>query len=151
MIRRPPRSTQPTTLFPYTTLFRSVSPLVNAVLGGDVDALHHALAMLSASATPLAAVTRPLLNRAMLIAQIQAEVERTGSLDRAMETQGKAIFWKEKGNVQRQVRAWNLDKVSRLVERLLAAERGTRDSRGPGDVAVKQELLTIARQAARGR
>jgi aspartate-semialdehyde dehydrogenase len=25
MIRRPPRSTQPTTLFPYTTLFRSVS------------------------------------------------------------------------------------------------------------------------------
>jgi hypothetical protein len=23
MIRRPPRSTQPTTLFPYTTLFRS--------------------------------------------------------------------------------------------------------------------------------
>jgi hypothetical protein len=26
MIRRPPRSTQPTTLFPYTTLFRSVFP-----------------------------------------------------------------------------------------------------------------------------
>jgi LuxR family maltose regulon positive regulatory protein len=25
MIRRPPRSTQPTTLFPYTTLFRSAS------------------------------------------------------------------------------------------------------------------------------
>jgi hypothetical protein len=24
MIRRPPRSTQPTTLFPYTTLFRSI-------------------------------------------------------------------------------------------------------------------------------
>jgi Fe-S cluster biogenesis protein NfuA len=24
MIRRPPRSTQPTTLFPYTTLFRSL-------------------------------------------------------------------------------------------------------------------------------
>jgi hypothetical protein len=28
MIRRPPRSTQPTTLFPYTTLFRSGSTLV---------------------------------------------------------------------------------------------------------------------------
>jgi cyclophilin family peptidyl-prolyl cis-trans isomerase len=26
MIRRPPRSTQPTTLFPYTTLFRSLDP-----------------------------------------------------------------------------------------------------------------------------
>jgi glucosamine--fructose-6-phosphate aminotransferase (isomerizing) len=27
MIRRPPRSTQPTTLFPYTTLFRSLEKL----------------------------------------------------------------------------------------------------------------------------
>jgi uncharacterized protein YdeI (YjbR/CyaY-like superfamily) len=27
MIRRPPRSTQPTTLFPYTTLFRSPAAL----------------------------------------------------------------------------------------------------------------------------
>src|SRR6187401_2770906 len=41
MIRRPPRSTQPTTLFPYTTLFRSLavgdepglgSPLCDAVM-----------------------------------------------------------------------------------------------------------------------
>jgi arylformamidase len=28
MIRRPPRSTQPTTLFPYTTLFRSQNRLI---------------------------------------------------------------------------------------------------------------------------
>jgi len=128
-----------------------VGPLVNAVLGGNVDELHHELAMLSASATPLASVTRPLLNRAMLIAQIAAEVERSGSLDRAMESAGRAIFWKEKGAVQRHVRAWNLEAISRLVHRLLEAERATRDSRGPGDVLVRHELLTLARQAARGR
>lgn len=133
------------------TVESDVGPLVNAALGGDIDALHHELAMLSASATPLASVTRPLLNRAMLIAQIAAEFERSGSLDRAMETAGRAIFWKEKGAVQRQVRVWNLDAVSRLVHRLLEAERATRDSRGPGDIMVRQELLTVARQAARGR
>src|SRR3546814_8080439 len=33
MIRRPPRSTRTDTLFPYTTLFRS---LVHALIGGDV-------------------------------------------------------------------------------------------------------------------
>src|SRR5256885_13286231 len=33
MIRRPPRST----LFPYTTLFRSVNEIVSFELGGDVD------------------------------------------------------------------------------------------------------------------
>src|SRR6059036_3762490 len=32
MIRRPPRSTQPTTLFPYTTLFRSPALAKSAVL-----------------------------------------------------------------------------------------------------------------------
>jgi PPP family 3-phenylpropionic acid transporter len=31
MIRRPPRSTQPTTLFPYTTLFRSIAWAVDSL------------------------------------------------------------------------------------------------------------------------
>jgi hypothetical protein len=31
MIRRPPRSTQPTTLFPYTTLFRSGQEIAETV------------------------------------------------------------------------------------------------------------------------
>src|SRR3546814_2856998 len=30
MLRRPPRSTRTDTLFPYTTLFRSIKPFVNA-------------------------------------------------------------------------------------------------------------------------
>jgi UDP-N-acetylmuramate--alanine ligase len=45
MIRRPPRSTQPTTLFPYTTLFRSLIATIlaaaeldpTAVIGGRLD------------------------------------------------------------------------------------------------------------------
>lgn len=126
-------------------------PLVNAVLGGDLDRLHHELAMLAASGAPLASVTRPLLGRAMLIAEIQAAFEKTGSMDRAMESAGKAVFWKDKALVQRQARIWSGDATARLIQRLLAAERATRDSVGPGDVVVKQELLAVARQAARGR
>lgn len=128
-----------------------VGPLVNAVLGGDAAALHHELAQLQASATPLASVTRPLLNRALLVAQIGAAFERSGSMDKAMETEGKAVFWKEKGTVQKQARIWSGDKAGRLIERLLEAERLTRSSTGPGDAAVRQELLTITRQAARSR
>lgn len=128
-----------------------VGPLVNAVLGGDAAALHHELAQLQASATPLASVTRPLLNRALLVAQIGAAFERTGNMDRAMESEGKAVFWKEKGAVQKQARIWNAEKAGRLIERLLEAERMTRTSLGPGDIAVRQELLTITRQAARNR
>src|SRR3546814_2467878 len=43
MIRRPPGSTRPDTLFPYTTLFRSVSAPTDAAFGrlapGTLDAL----------------------------------------------------------------------------------------------------------------
>src|SRR3546814_10273428 len=35
MIRRPPRSTRTDTLFPYTTLFRSVQAIVGADAGAD--------------------------------------------------------------------------------------------------------------------
>ena len=96
-------------------------------------------------------MTRPLLNRALLIAQIQAAFERTGSMDKAMEAEGRAIFWKEKSAVQRQVRIWNSEHVGKLVHRLLEAERMTRSSHGSGDTAVRQELLTITRQATRNR
>jgi delta 1-pyrroline-5-carboxylate dehydrogenase len=42
MIRRPPRSTQPTTLFPYTTLFRSAEQTLTintAAAGGNAALL----------------------------------------------------------------------------------------------------------------
>src|SRR3546814_18542830 len=38
MIRRPPRSTRTDTLFPYTTLFRSVDHQFFTQIGGDLDA-----------------------------------------------------------------------------------------------------------------
>src|SRR3546814_3318591 len=41
MIRRPPRSTRTDTLFPYTTLFRSVATLMQGIaLGGLVQGIH---------------------------------------------------------------------------------------------------------------
>lgn len=133
------------------TIEADVGPLVNAVLGGDVDGLHRELAMLHASATPLAAITRPLLGRAMLLGRIQAEFEECGSMERALESAGRAIFWKEKGAVNRQLRLWPADSIARLVHHLLEAERATRGSGGAGDVIVRHQLLTIARQAARSR
>jgi tetraacyldisaccharide 4'-kinase len=40
MIRRPPRSTQPTTLFPYTTLFRSKFAATLTAAGAEVVDLY---------------------------------------------------------------------------------------------------------------
>ncbi|CAN5416794.1 DNA polymerase III subunit delta [soil metagenome] len=125
--------------------------LVNAVLGGDLKAMGQQLAMLGAAGANMGAILRPLQNRAMLLAQIRAEYDASGRLDAAVESAGKAVFWKDKAAVQRQVKLWDAPAIGRAIQRLSAAERASRSSRNAGDVLVTHELLTIARQAARER
>lgn len=133
------------------TIDADMGPLVNAVLGGDIDRMQHELAMLDLRGASLAGVMRPLIGRAMLIADIRADFEEMGRLDAAMDKAGKAIFWKEKPAVQAQVKRWNSGAITRAVERLAHAERATRDSKHAGEIVARNELLTVARQAARER
>jgi DNA polymerase-3 subunit delta len=128
-----------------------VAPLVNAVLGGDLKAMHRELTSLSETGAAMASVIRPLLTRAMLIATIRDAFDASGRLEAAIETAGKAVFWKEKGLVSRQVRLWDAPGIARVIQRLLEAERASRGSRGTGDLMVRHELLAITRQAARER
>ena len=128
-----------------------VAPLVNAVLGGDLKAMHRELTSLSEVGASMASVIRPLLTRAMLLANIRADFDSSGRLEGAVEAAGKAVFWKEKGVVTRQVRLWDATGIARVIQRLAQAERATRSGRGTGDLLVRHELLTIARQAARER
>lgn len=128
-----------------------VAPLVNAVIGGDLNAMNHELHRLTQTGAAMASVIRPLLTRAMLVAAIRADFDASGRLEQAMETAGKAVFWKDKGAVSRQVRLWDATGIARVIQRLLDAERATRGGRGAGDLMVRHELLTIARQAARER
>lgn len=128
-----------------------VGPLVNAVLGGDLKAMHKELSRLAETGAAMASVIRPLLARAMLIANIRADFDASGRLEAAVEAAGKAVFWKDKGLVSRQVRLWDSPGAARVIQRLLEAERATRGGRGAGDLLVRHELLAIARQAARER
>lgn len=128
-----------------------IGPLVNAVLGGDMKAMHKEMLRLTETGAAMASVIRPLLNRAMLIANIRADFDESGRLESAVEAAGKAVFWKEKGTVSRQVRIWDAPSAARVIQRLLEAERASRGGRGAGDLMVRHELLAIARQAARER
>ncbi|UZW54599.1 DNA polymerase III subunit delta [Sphingobium sp. JS3065] len=127
------------------------APLVNAVLGGDLRGMHRELGRLAEAGTAMAAVLRPLLTRAMLLANIRADFDDSGRLEGAVEAAGKAVFWKEKGVVTRQVRIWDAPGIARVIQRLAQAERASRSGRGLGDLMVRHELLAIARQAARER
>lgn len=127
------------------------APLVNAVLGGDLRAMNRELGRLAEAGATMAAVLRPLLTRAMLLANIRADFDQSGRPEGAVEAAGKAVFWKEKGIVTRQVRIWDANGIARVIQRLAQAERASRSGRGLGDLLVRHELLAIARQAARER
>lgn len=133
------------------SLEEDIGPLVNAVLGGDLKTMHAELAGLRVIGTNMGSILRPLQNRAMLLANIRAVFDASGRLDAAIESAGKAVFWKDKATVTRQVKLWDANGIARVIQRLGAAERASRSSRNAGDIMVTHELLTIARQAARER
>src|SRR3546814_444053 len=54
MIRRPPRSTRTDTLFPYTTLFRSIAPTVHARMAPAPAAAAARVAIAAATAAAIA-------------------------------------------------------------------------------------------------
>ncbi|MEJ7927015.1 DNA polymerase III subunit delta [Sphingobium sp. AN641] len=127
------------------------APLVNAVLGGDLPAMHRELARLRMIGAHMATVIRPLISRAILLAGLRVEVERGQRPDAVVEAAGKSVFWKDKPVVTRQLRLWDAAGIARVIQRLSTAERTTRGGRNAGEVLVHHELLMIARQAARER
>lgn len=131
------------------TLEEDNDALVNAVLGGDLKALQQELGKRGAMGSSVGSIFWGLHRRATMIANIRADFDRSGQMDAAIEA--ARVFWKDKGAVQRQVRIWDGNGIARVIRRLGAAERMSRSSRNAGDVLVSQELLTIARQAARSR
>ena len=96
-------------------------------------------------------VVRAMTRRVLLLAQLRGQVDQGDSVERALETQGKAIFWKEKGEVGGQVARWGARELATALERLGEAERRLKASGALGGVAIEQELLEIARHAARRR
>jgi DNA polymerase-3 subunit delta len=68
-----------------------------------------------------------------------------------MASQGRALFWKEKPAVAKQLGRWRADLLAKSVSRLVAAERQLKASGGLGPTAIDEELFAICRQAARLR
>jgi DNA polymerase-3 subunit delta len=60
------------------------------------------------------------------------------------------LFKKEAGEMIRLLRCWPGETIGRGVVRLAAAERASRGG-AIGETVIAHELLTVARQAARGR
>ena len=76
---------------------------------------------------------------------------KTNLVNAVLESEGKAIFWKEKAGVERQLKRWPPGRLVTLADRLLSAERAIKSQASVGDILADAEMITIARAAQRGR
>src|SRR2546429_6657733 len=105
MIRRPPRST----LFPYTTLFRSVQELLRRAVTPELEQrlreLQEALAKLDPEAT-----RRALERLAEAQQQLRTELERSQELFRRAAVEGTlATLAADAEDLRRRQAEWNRD------------------------------------------
>jgi DNA polymerase-3 subunit delta len=94
---------------------------------------------------------RALAKRVQLLVRLARQMGGSGNARAVVEAQGKAIFWKEKGGVERQLKRWSPERLATLADRLLAAERAIKSPASPGDIMADAEMITIARAAQRAR
>ena len=128
-----------------------IGEAVNLVLDGKVAALPTLFAELAALGTSEIRLVRAIATRAQVLARLRVLVEQGLSPAAVVEQQGKAIFWKDKATVTRQLGKWNAAALSTLIERLHRLERDLKMPDNAGALLLREALLHIARQAAATR
>lgn len=125
--------------------------LADLALAGDIRALVLELAGGTSSGSEAIPVVRSLQRRLLTLAPARARLDRGESPSAVMASFGKALFWKDKDRVAKLLAIWDSVDIQTLFERSAALERQLMLSDVPAAGALGEELVSIARSAARRR
>lgn len=123
--------------------------LINAAVGGDTKKLTQELAAVSTTGFSEVGLIRLMLRHLTKLAELRTKVDQGSNIGKLVNH--PSVFWKDRDNYARQLNIWSSGHIARLIERILALEIALKSSGQPEHVLVEQELLTIARKAARLR
>lgn len=123
--------------------------LVDHIFAGRVEAAEAQLGRLRGEGVEGVTLLRAALRRGLQLARLRALVDQGQAPAAVVASAGKALFWKERDAVARQLERWDSARLARCLSRLVKAERDVKRSAGQGPLAAEVELLTIAREAAR--
>lgn len=133
------------------TVEGDLSRVIDAVLDGDPRALASELFHLAGSGTEDVVLLKALARRLLLLARYRAEVDGGNSVETVIASAGKAIFFKEKAAIARQLGRWSSPRIAVAVGRTLQAERDVKSTGSLGADAAHEILFVIARTAGRDR
>jgi len=125
--------------------------VVDAVLDGNPPALDRTLGGMAGGGGEGVPMIRVLGRRLLLLTKLRAEVEGGNSPESVMASAGKALFYKEKPAIARQLQKWNSRRLALAASRALAAEEGLKASGGIGATSADELLFALAQAAARRR
>jgi DNA polymerase-3 subunit delta len=127
--------------------------LVNAVLAGETGKLSgelHRLRELNMSAV---GVLLAFERRAAQLAALAGKLGPRGDIAKLLEAESAArrVFWKDKGDLSRQLRKWRGARLARLVSKLAELHRSLLTDSRNADLLLAQGLTEITRVAASSR
>ncbi len=124
-------------------------PVVNAVLGGDVNKLSGEIRRIKELGLNPVGLLLALERRASQLAQITAKLGPRGSFDNLSkgEKAQLGIFWKEERDIRNQLGRWHRRKLDRLIPRLVALHRSLLSNSQSAELLLSQNLTEIARFA----
>ena len=117
-------------------------------LDGRLKELAAALQRLP-TGSDVVAIVRSLQRRVVQLAPLRARIEAGERLDGVLASLGKALFWRDKPLFQRLLSQWSAARLGQVSERASSLERRLMLSPLPGDAALGEELVAIARAARR--
>lgn len=123
--------------------------LGDLALAGDTQSVADELSRLPPGGSEAIPVIRSLQRRLLAVAPVRARMERGETLDGAMTSMGRALFWKDKALLARLLSIWDSKRLAVVSERAGRLERDLMFTRVPDQQALGEELLAIARAARR--
>lgn len=120
-------------------------------LSGQFAALIEELGRLPEASNDAIMPLRALQRRIIQLAPLRARVENGESIEAVMTSMGKALFWKDKGPMQRMLSRWTSAQLAVAAEQIAGAEREAFRSRSPDRALLGESLLAVARTASRSR
>lgn len=125
--------------------------LGDLALAGRMDALLDELARLPHGGSEAVPVLRALQRRLLMLAPLRARIEQGERVDAVMTSMGKALFWKDKPSVERQLAGWPAGRLAEAASRVSALERQIMLRPLDDEAALGEALVGLARAAARNR
>ncbi|WP_408591230.1 DNA polymerase III subunit delta [Novosphingobium sp.] len=126
------------------------APLVNVVLSGDLDRLTGELARFREQDINPVGLLLAFERRTAQLAQLAGRLGRRNDISVFLEGE-RAIFFRDKPDIARQLKRWRGKRLERLVERLMALHRALLGDNRQADLVLAQGLTEIARAAAAAR